>query len=199
MIYYTADPHFGYPEVIQQTGRPFQNIEEMDRTLIENWNRAVTDEDTIYLLGDIGGHNTPFPAQQLAQLRGHKHLVRGNHDTGLEQQERLFDYFESVSDLWELEDGGVHIVLCHYPMVHVRGGYMIHGHLHDAQKEGYDILRQLPRVLNAGVDVNRYYPVTLEQLIANNRAFYQDPQRGARFGGKKHGWKADFQPVPIKK
>lgn len=199
MIYYTADPHFGYPEVLTKTGRPFQTVAEMDKTLIDNWNRVVTPEDTVYLLGDIGGHDAPFPAQQLAQLQGHKHLIRGNHDTGLEQPERLFDYFESVTDLWETVDGDVHVILCHYPFVHVRGGYMIHGHFHDAQKEGYDILRQLPRVLNAGVDINGFCPVTLQQLIENNRAFYQDPHRGETFCGRKRGWKAAFRPLPTQK
>lgn len=206
MIYYTADLHFGYPPVLRQTGRPFATAEEMDRVLIDNWNRTVGADDTVYLLGDLGGHDAPFPAQQLAALRGHKHLVRGNHDTVLGDQQQLLDYFETVTDFWEMDDEGTHIVLCHYPLVYVRGGYMIHGHLHNARKEGYRILKQLPRVLNAGVDVNGFCPVSLQQLIANNRIFYDDPHRGEHLHPetedtcrKKRGWKADFHPLPTKK
>lgn len=203
MIYYTADPHFGYERVIRKTGRPFSTVEEMDQTLIENWNRKIGADDTVYLLGDVGGHDAPFPARQVAALNGHKHLIRGNHDTALPNQQQLLEYFETVTDFWELKDNGIHIVLSHYPMIYSQGGYMIHGHLHNAQREGYEILKSLPRVLNAGVDVNGFCPVTLEELIQNNRVFYNDPERGVDLCRKldekcrkKHGWKADFHPLP---
>ena len=84
-------------------------------------------------------------------------------------------------------------------------GYMIHGHLHQARGPEYGILRQLPRMLNAGVDVNFYRPVTLPQLIENNRAFYSGahdalippPPPPRRRGGD--GWlpgRPDFRPLP---
>ena len=77
-----------------------------------------------------------------------------------------------MTDFNEIDDGEVHIILCHYPILYRRRGYMIHGHLHQTRGPEYGMLRQMPRVLNAGVDVNFYRPVTLPQLIENNRAFY---------------------------
>lgn len=202
MIYYTADLHFGYGPVLEAAHRPFSSTEEMDEVLIENWNAQVTDQDTVYVLGDIGGHSSPFPHTQLSRLRGHKHLVRGNHDTGFENQMQFFDYFESVTDLLELDVGDTHLTLCHYPMVYNQGGYMIHGHLHNKQNELYDLLQKLPRVLNAGVDINGFAPVTLETLIQNNQIFYHTPEKGCpptRKGSHKRKWKAVFQPLPIPK
>lgn len=203
MIFYTADLHFGYEAIIEQTGRPFFSAEEMDKTLVDNWNNLVSEDDTVYFIGDIGGHCTPFPAQQLEKLRGQKHLIRGNHDMCLEDQNLLFEYFESVSDFLEIDDGEYHITLCHYPIVYVQGGYMIHGHLHNTKLEAFEALKNLPRVMNAGVDINDFRPVTLEQLIENNRSFYNDPQRGnwsKKHGhsNKKHKWKAVYKPLPIK-
>ena len=204
MIFYTADPHFGYEPVIAQTGRPFNSVQEMDAELIRRWNDVVTEHDTVYLLGDIGSYKTPFPDVQLSKLKGHKHLIRGNHDTGLENQQRLFDYFETVTDFLEIDDGEYHITLCHYPLVYIQCGYMIHGHIHNTQKEIHRILTQLPRVMNAGVDINHFLPVTLEQLIANNRAYYNDPQRGCLMDWqdkspyKEEKWKAVFRPLPTK-
>ena len=87
MIYYTADLHFGYAPIIAQASRPFSSVQEMDETLVSNWNTVVSEDDTVYFIGDIGSHCTPFPAQQLSRLHGHKHLIRGNHDTCLENQE----------------------------------------------------------------------------------------------------------------
>lgn len=205
MIFYTADPHFGYEPVIAQTNRPFLSAFEMDEVLICRWNETVSDDDTVYLLGDLGGYNVPFPDMQLSQLKGHKHLIRGNHDTGFEDQQRLFDHFESVTDFLEIDDGEHHITLCHYPLVYIQSGYMIHGHVHNTQKEVHRILTQLPRVLNAGVDINKFFPVTLEQLIENNREYYNNPQRGCtmkwdkQLPYHKNKWRAVFYPLPTKR
>ena len=89
----------------------------------------------------------------------------------------------------EAKDAGLEIVVC-------TGRSFV---------EVQDILRQLPRVLNAGVDVNFYRPVTLPQLIENNRAFYSGahdalippPPPPRRRGGD--GWlpgQPDFRPLP---
>ena len=66
------------------------------------------------------------------------------------------------------------------------------------------MLRQLPKVLNAGVDVNFYRPVALARLIENNRAYYAGeldalipPPPPLKRGGE--GWlpaKPDFRPIP---
>lgn len=170
MIYYTADLHFGYAPILNQ--RPFQTVEEMDRVLIDNWNQTVTETDTVYIVGDFSYNGGKVPGQYFSQLHGTKHLIRGNHDTPLENPQELYQYCDSVVDFWELEDNGNHILLSHYPMIYEKGGYMIHGHLHAHRSKAYELLKQLPRVLNCGVDVNFYRPVTLQQLITNNELFY---------------------------
>ena len=200
MIYYTADPHFHYAPILQI--RPFQTVEEMDHTLVRNWNAAVAPEDTVYLLGDIGYNEGHVPCRLLAQLNGHKHLVRGNHDTGFEDAPLLYRYFETITDFYEIDDHGVHILLSHYPMLYDRGGYMIHGHLHRNEVPFHTVLGALPRVLNAGMDINGYCPVTLRQLIENNRIFYGKPaeERSPRPRGEQ-GWlppKPDFRPIPAR-
>ena len=110
----------------------------------------------------------------LSRLNGHLHLIRGNHDTGLNHAKRLLDYCDSVTDFLEIDDGGTHILLCHYPILHEKGGYMIHGHIHNQRNHAYEILKTLPRVLNAGVDINFYRPVLLDELVENNRKYYSE-------------------------
>ena len=204
MIFYTADMHFGNESIIAKTDRPFATVEEMDEQLIANWNAVVSPEDTVYILGDVGLNHGPIPAEYVARLNGHKHLIRGNHDTGLDRQEEWFDYVESVTDFLEIDDGEIHVTLCHYPIVYIQRGYMIHGHLHNTRKDTYEIMKQLHRVLNAGVDINHFRPVTLQELIENNREFYEDPERGLLnylHSGKFRmppGWKADFRPLPLR-
>ena len=170
MIYYTADLHLGYGPILRY--RPFDTVEEMDRTLIDNWNATVTDADTVYIVGDFSYNNGQVPGHYFSQLKGQKHLIRGNHDTPLEDAHRLLNYCQSVVDFWELDDNGEHILLSHYPMIYDKGGYMIHGHIHAHRSQAYRLLQQLPRVLNCGVDVNYFRPVTLQELIEHNERFY---------------------------
>ena len=199
MIFYTADPHFGYEPTL--VWRPqFSSVEEMDEALIAAWNAVVSDEDTVYLIGDIGWNGGHVPCRTLARLNGHKHLIRGNHDTGYADAPLLHRYFESVSDFWELEDGEHHVILCHYPILYNKRGYMIHGHLHGSGVF-HDTLAGFPRVLNAGVDVNGFAPVTLRQLIANNERFYAAPviqPHRPRQGKGLLPVTPDFHPVPGK-
>ena len=53
MLYFTADLHLGHANIIRHCGRPFASVEDMDRCLIDNWNRRVRPEDTVYILGDL--------------------------------------------------------------------------------------------------------------------------------------------------
>ena len=51
MIYFTADTHFDHANIIRFCNRPFATVEEMNETLIANWNRKVHGNDTVYILG----------------------------------------------------------------------------------------------------------------------------------------------------
>ena len=197
MIFYVADTHFSYEPLVERRG--FVSAAQMDEALIENWNNTVSDEDTVYLVGDIGYNGGFVPCEILAQLKGRKHLVRGNHDTCYEDAQLLYRYFESVTDFTEIDDGDMHILLCHYPLLYNKRGYMIHGHLHNGD-QFYDILKDLPRMLNCGVDLNGMKPVTLEELIRNNQHFYTNPPaKTPRRPRDQKGFLPgvpDFRPIP---
>lgn len=53
MTYFTSNLHFGHENIIRFSNRPFSSAEEMNRTLIDNWDSRVTDRDDIYILGDM--------------------------------------------------------------------------------------------------------------------------------------------------
>ena len=96
MIFYTADLHLGYFPILHDTARPFPSVAEMDEALIANWNARVGADDSVYIVGDFSYNGGEAPTQYLSRLNGHLHLIRGNHDTGLNHAERLLDYCDSV-------------------------------------------------------------------------------------------------------
>lgn len=90
MIYFTSDQHLGHPAIIPMQNRSFQDVEDMNRTIINNYNSVVHKDDIVYILGDICHRSTVEKANDLiSELKGRKILITGNHDK--KYDERLFE------------------------------------------------------------------------------------------------------------
>ena len=78
----------------------------------------------------------------------------------------------------ETSDGKRSLTLCHYPMLswkHAKRSYMIHGHIHnDTRADFWPLIAARENVLNAGVDINSFKPVTFDELLENNRHFKEN-------------------------
>lgn len=172
MIYFTSDLHLGHKNIIRLCNRPFSSIEEMDTVLMGNWNRKVHRDDTIYILGDLMFRSEKPPEDYLRQLKGKKHLIMGNHDRSWVKQCDLSQFFESVTNLDFVSDGKRQLTLCHYPMMswpHMARCYMVFGHIHEnTDAEYWPLIARSDKMLNAGVDVNNFAPVTFEEMEVNN-------------------------------
>ena len=51
-ILFTSDLHLGHENIVKSRNQ-FDNIEEHDRYLIEQWNKEVHKSDDVYILGDL--------------------------------------------------------------------------------------------------------------------------------------------------
>lgn len=173
MIFYTSDLHIGHANILRYCNRPFQTVDEMNETLVENWNQKVCCSDTVYVLGDLFFRNRLPAVNYLESMKGRKHLIIGNHDMGWMKRTDLLKYFESVSMMAEITDSGRKITLCHYPLLAWnrcgKGAYHIYGHVHNQMDYGYGpILAAMPNAFNACVDVNGFEPVSFEELAENH-------------------------------
>lgn len=174
MYYYIADAHFGHENILKMCQRPFESIDAMNEALIAAWNERVTGNDTVFILGDLF-FRCAAPEAILCRLKGKKRLIIGNHDSSWMGKVDLQRYFVSVDNFLEFSDGVRAITLCHYPLLtwkHKLRTYMVHGHIHnDTTSDYYPLIAIRDRVLNAGVDINGFRPVTFEEMMENNRSF----------------------------
>lgn len=165
MIWFTSDLHLGHDAIIRMCNRPFGSIDEMNDTLVRNFNECVKKNDTIYFLGDISYKLKVEEANEMiSKLNGKKYLCVGNHDKKYDGK-----LFEDIADCMRVNFNGIHLTLMHYPMLEWyksrQGAIHLHGHQHN--KAEYNLQqRELGiRRYDVGVDANNYHPVSMKEII----------------------------------
>lgn len=144
--------HFGHANIIRLAHRPFESVAEMDEVLIENWNRKVKPDDTVYHLGDFSWYHPSKTAEVLSKLNGHIVAIQGNHDPLKWGQ----PYLELT-----VQDKG--LVLCHYPIEEWNGWWKgtLHIHCHTHKPEFHSAERRG----NVTVEAIGYAPIALTDII----------------------------------
>lgn len=172
--FFTSDTHFNHTNIIQYCHRPFKNVDQMNETLITNWNHVIHPEDTIFHLGDFCLGDSTEWNKILNRLNGKIYLIMGNHDRKNIQQGYI-NRFEDVVMQMHIEVGKRSIYLNHYPFLCYSGAYgdvwQLFGHVHTCPNStGIDTPRLgtlLPTQYDVGVDNNNYMPVSYEQVKKN--------------------------------
>jgi calcineurin-like phosphoesterase family protein len=177
-LYYISDWHYNHANIIAFDNRPFLTVDEMNNELIRRWNDTVDDQDQIYILGDFIWGGEKMWIDVLHQLKGRKHLIRGNHDLDPCYSRKLF---VSVQERKEIVDGGRHLVLDHFPTPyfknHFHGWIHLYGHVHQSfewnmvehDKHLMENLYCKPcEMYNVGAMMSYmdYTPRTLDEIIA---------------------------------
>ena len=157
-----SDPHFGHKGIItfeNKDGsrvREFDSVEEMDETMVGNWNGIVRPVDRVYLLGDVVMNRRCLPI--LERLNGKKVLIKGNHD--IFKLKEYTPYFEDIRAYKVFPKSMV--ILSHIP-IHPcqmeRFKLNIHGHMHT------NIIENDDRYLNVCVENINYTPIDLAEIL----------------------------------
>ena len=170
MIYFTSDLHFYHDNIIYHCQRPYWSSEDMNDSLIENWNEAVGPDDEVYILGDVTMEGPEKAWQMLSQLRGIKYLIRGNHDHFVDNADwQPYSWaFQWVKDYHELVWNNQKFVLFHYPIEewadYYKGAVHLHGHQHNTSAYNLQQKQAGLRRFDVGVDANGYAPVSVEGI-----------------------------------
>ena len=170
-IWFTADSHIGHRNIIKYCKRPFSDVEEMNETLISNWNKVVGKDDFVFHLGDFSVGGAAEWTSLLDSLNGRIFLVLGNHDMNNVDQ-GFMRRFEDVSMQMLISIGKQRVYLNHYPFLcyggAYRGTWQLFGHVHtNISMLGLDSprLRMLfPRQYDVGVDNNSYTPISFDEV-----------------------------------
>ena len=155
-VFFTADTHFGSERVIHWSLRPFSTAAEMDSRITANWNRLVSDQDTVYHLGDFG------ELERLPELNGRIIFLPGNADSA-DMVDSMAAFCEIIKPNTVITLEGVNFQLVHEPdEAQPSGNFYLFGHIHKLQmvkRNG----------LNVGVDCHNFAPIPLETVL-----FYRD-------------------------
>ena len=184
-IYFFSDPHYHHKNICRgvsqwevnegnQRTRDFKTLEEMDDTLVNNFNSIVKENDEAWCLGDwsFGGH------EQIKIFRNRLNckninLVFGNHDQHIEPNNSPYrDLFKSVQYVKQFslklgtektgKFGKQGFFLSHYG--HRVWDKSHHGNIH-LFGHSHGTLPMHGKSMDVGVDTNNLYPYHLDEIM----------------------------------
>ncbi|MBR4862690.1 MAG: hypothetical protein IKU09_10875 [Firmicutes bacterium] len=135
MVFFTSDLHLGHEKIIELTGRPFRDVNEMNRVLIENFNSRVGHGDTVYFLGDV--------CHRLKTEEANGMIARLN--------EKYFVMMHYPMLSWPKKENG---------SIQVHGHIHSRGPEYNLQNRKDGVLR-----FDVGVDANNFYPVSVNEIL----------------------------------
>lgn len=163
-VFFISDLHLNHGNIIDYCDRPFNSIQEMNDTIVRNWNSVVGPDDIVYFLGDFAlGRDVDKVYEEYSKLlNGTIYFLRGNHDKSRSVVSRYFNLIDTGTTV-SYNDS--HFILSHHPLYdsEIPKGYInLHGHIHN---------NKLSRVYDSGchfnvsADVTDFTPYFVKNII----------------------------------
>ena len=155
-----SDLHFDHENIIKYCKRPFKDKEEMNQTLLENWNSTIKETDTVFFLGDMafgkGSHSSDY---WLKKLNGKIYFIKGNHEKV---------HYETSYNQAILNYKGNKFFLVHDPSLVPKhwNGWVIHGHHHNNHLDKYPLVNKQNKTINVSCELTEYKPIKLSEIIS---------------------------------
>lgn len=178
--YISSDLHFWHKNILKycpESRGQFSNADEMNAKIIDNFNSKIDDEDTLFIVGDIGFGKPSVIMECLKALNGKKIIVWGNHDFRLmkshefHSQRNLAGVIHDGMAWWGhhmLDDVKYPLHIQHFPCLDWidmnHGGIMLHGHRH-SPKGKTDTYDHNTRSMDIGADGNDLMPYDMDDVV----------------------------------
>jgi len=172
----TSDLHLDHTNIIKYCKRPFLSTEEMNNTLVDNWNNAVGKKDRVYFLGDMSfGTNKDLkipsrPADYwLTKLNGDIVFIRGFSYTlsGERNQHDKISRTKNVFDSLIIEHNGrkFYLVHDHANIPPDWKDWAICGHHHNNKLDEYPFIDKKNKRINVSTELTKFRPIDIDMLI----------------------------------
>lgn len=165
-IWFCSDTHFGHDRDFIWQPRGFNNVYEMNKAIIKNWNSVIQKDDIVYHLGDLMLGDNQEGLKCVHQLNGIIYLCIGNHDT--DSRIKLYKNCYNIANVqfaYRLKIGHKSFYLSHYPTMignldeNIKV-WNICGHSHTKNK--YQDMQY--KIYHAELDCHNNFPVSLEEV-----------------------------------
>lgn len=133
-----SDTHFGHEKLLELRG--FSSVDEMNKAIIDKWNKLIDKEDRVIHLGDFAvGMKEDDIEKIISRLNGKITLILGNHDTFSKLKNVYIKYFKCLSSLYAPPYYFTHEPIneeCLKEQITRIPTINIHGHLHSPKYLG---------------------------------------------------------------
>ena len=159
MIYFIGDLHLDHANIIRYCHRPFSDVHEMNRALLNNWRKSIKNDDIVYFLGDLAfGRNSRSASYWVKHLTGRIVFIKGSHDR------------VSGESQAKLERGKYTFLMTHNPSniqwTRKDNTWLIHGHKHNNNMSNYPFINGDNHTINVSVELTDYKPVSIDFLLS---------------------------------
>lgn len=183
-VYLISDTHFGHENIIDYCDRPFDSVDEMESSLINNWNSKVGYDDTVLFGGDLAMASASEAAKYSDRLSGNLVVLMGNHDS-FSKWKSSFPVLESEYFQYNYYGDEYEFYYSHWPdnyhKENQRGddreepkyselpdwfdGWEIHGHVHNNDLSNFPLIDPRKKRINVGAELLGYTPIEMNELI----------------------------------
>lgn len=167
-VWIWSDPHFGHENMYKFTNydgsplRPWDDMQEAEEYMIQEYNKLVHEGDTCYWLGDICGIQTYAEKIMPRFNKSRRILVLGNHDAKLGAKYWL-KWFNNIRGSFNRDNH----IFSHFPISSGSKGRFkrnVHGHTHSnfiTNDDKIDVWYK-----NVSVEVIEFRPINFSEILS---------------------------------
>lgn len=182
MKWFSADSHYGHKNICLSTStwidkgthcRDFPSLEDMNKTIVDVYNKYIQPNDGFYFLGDwsFGGINNILIFREQINCNN-IYFIPGNHDEHIKKNkilqngQKAQELFIILPELCEITVGKNNLILSHYPLVSwnncEKGSIHLHGHTHGTINN--EVLNLNFRRMDIGLDSYEFRPYSFDEI-----------------------------------
>lgn len=163
IVFLISDTHLDDPHILDKSPRSFDNIDEMNELIVQNWKKTVDESDSVLFGGDIAHSsiNKEGFYSWVYELGSIDCILRGNHDPY--ERSELSDASLPIVESEKFTYCGFKFYCCHkYSGIPGEfDGWSIHGHHHYKRP----FIDTKHKRVNISVDVIGYKPISLDEVV----------------------------------